>query len=66
MVDKLSKAEKMLAKGMINLYIEKGWDLDSIKGERLEVDIMKITGNNYGAHRYMVEDYINLQIKKMK
>lgn len=52
---KVMPYEKQIIKGMVAMLIAKG---ENWKASDLEYEIMRITGNNNGDHRQVVEDYI--------
>lgn len=62
MMTRIAKFEKQLIKGLISLHIERGHELNATE---IEIEMMRITGENNEEHRYAIEDYIRQEIEKL-
>ena len=60
----ITKAEKKLVKGFIELFLEKGYDINDIEANEIEVIMMRITGRNHEEKRDTMERFIITQLIK--
>ncbi len=60
----ITKAERELVKGLISLYLEKGYDINEIDATELEVIMFKMTGRSEEEKRYTMEQHIMTELVK--
>lgn len=62
----ITKAEKTLAKGLIQFALENGFEVDELDAVDLENQLRRITGNNNCEHRDYIEQMFLTEIEKLK
>ena len=60
----ITKAEKTLVKGFIELCLEQGYDIDEISATEIEVIMMGITGRNHEEKRDTMGEHIITELIK--